>query len=349
MKIVIRADGGSNIGMGHIMRTLVLAKELKLYGNNEVVYVCKLEEKYFRNNLQNFENVTCSKYIKGVEKILSEGFKVKFVRENKLLEDLKNIKADILITDSYDVNEEYFNVLKHSFAKTVYIDDMNLYYFDVDFLINQNSDAEDFDYRINEDTKLILGTKYLMLREVFGNVSKKDIKEKIFDIMITVGGGDPYGITEKLVSYVKELDYNFHIIIGQYFENTDFIKNFHKSNVKFYYNADMCRIMQKCDIAISACGSTLYELAACGVPTLGIIIADNQQGIAEKMDKIGIIKNLGWFNRISEETFINNINALANNYKLRKTISEKGKSLVDGKGAQRIAKILIESSGNCIM
>lgn len=344
MKIAIRADGGSNIGIGHIMRTLVLAKELKRYENNEVFYVCKIEEEYFQNIVQSFESSTCSKYIKGVEKILSEGFNVEFVRENKLIKDLRNINADILITDSYDVNEEYFSASKCSFAKTVYIDDMNLYYFDVDFLINQNSDAEDFHYRTSEDTKLILGTKYLMLREVFGNVSKKDIKEKIFDIMITVGGSDHYGRTEKLVSYVKKLNYNFHIIIGPSFENDDFTERFHSTNINFYHNADMCKIMQGCDMAISACGSTLYELAACGVPTLGIIIADNQRGIAEKMDKMGIIKNLGWYNNISEDTFIKNINALADNYRERQSMSEKGKSLIDGKGAQRIAQILIENS-----
>jgi spore coat polysaccharide biosynthesis predicted glycosyltransferase SpsG len=96
--------------------------------------------------------------------------------------------------------------------------------------------------------------------------------------------------------------------------------------------------MQECDMAISACGSTLYELDACDVPTLEIIIADNQQGIAEKIDKMGIIKNLGWYHKISEDTFIN---VLTENYRLRKTMIEKEKGLVDGKGAQTIAKILI--------
>lgn len=49
--------------------------------------------------------------------------------------------------------------------------------------------------------------------------------------------------------------------------------------------------MEKCDVAISACGSTLYELAVCGVPTIGIIIADNQIGICEKLNNMGVIKN----------------------------------------------------------
>ena len=90
------------------------------------------------------------------------------------------------------------------------------------------------------------------------------------------------------------------------------------------------------------CGSTLYELSACGVPTLGIIIVDNQQGIANKLDCMGIIKNLGWYDKISKEYLINNIDKLANDYILRKSLSEKASKLVDGKGAERIAKVLCE-------
>jgi spore coat polysaccharide biosynthesis predicted glycosyltransferase SpsG len=55
MKIAIRADGGSQIGMGHIMRTLVLAKELNKYDDIEVFYICSIEEEYFGGNSQGFD------------------------------------------------------------------------------------------------------------------------------------------------------------------------------------------------------------------------------------------------------------------------------------------------------
>ena len=105
----------------------------------------------------------------------------------------------------------------------------------------------------------------------------------------------------------------------------------------------MCEIMKKCDMAIPACGSILYELSASGVPTLGIIIADNQNGIANKLNNMGIIKNLGWYDKISKEYLINNIDKLVKDYILRKSLSEKASKLVDGKGAERIAKVLCEN------
>ncbi|EHJ01493.1 pseudaminic acid biosynthesis-associated protein PseG [Clostridium sp. DL-VIII] len=354
MKIAIRADGGNEIGMGHIMRTLVLAKELSK--KNEVFYICRIENKgecHLNNSNTDTYKITSldemitfklddSKYIQGIKKILSEGFEVILINEDNIIDELKLIETDLLITDSYFVNETYFEETKKIFKKTAYIDDINKYYFNVDFLINQNSDAEDFDYKTKDYTKLILGTDYILLRDEFKNLPKKHIKEKACDIMITVGGADPDNITENILSYIGQLDYDFHVVIGPSFGDIPFAEKYKNDNIKFYYNANMREIMQKCDIAISACGSTLYELSASGVPTLGLIIADNQNGIASKLNDLEIIKSLGWYDKIKKNDLINNLNNFSNNYKLRSALSEKASKLVDGKGAERIAKILCE-------
>lgn len=351
MRIGIRADGGTEIGMGHIMRTLVLAKELKKQ-NDHVFYVCKIDLlsklaydiELYNKSFNKIEELDIStRYKAGIQKVILEGFKVYFVRENHLLEDISKIPLDFLITDSYDVDENYFNKTKDMFNKTAYIDDMNLYRFNVDFLLNQNVDAGDFKYRVNSNTKLILGTKYVMLREEFRNLSSKNIKTKINDIMLTVGGSDPFHLTDKILSWVKDLDYNFHVVVGASFEHIEYLKRYENNKTKFYYNANMHNIMEKCDIAISACGSTLYELAACGVPTIGIVIADNQLGIAKKLNNIGIIKSLGWYDKLDRKNFIYDLNELASNRDLRKMISEKSRNIVDGKGVERIVSIFNEN------
>lgn len=343
MRIGIRADGGSKIGMGHIMRTLVLARELKRQ-NNDVFYICRIDSsnKHLHNDIVGI--FVSDKYKKGIEKIMLEGFKVSYVREKFILDDISNISADMLITDSYNVNEEYFERTKAIFNKTTYIDDTNLYNFNVDFLINQNIDAEDFNYEVNNYTKLMLGTKYILLREEFRNLAPKHIKPKAFDIMITVGGADPFNVTDKILSWVNELNYNFHVVVGPSFNNTEALKKFENNKIKLYDNADMLKIMQKCDIAVSACGSTLYELAMCGVPTIGIIIADNQVGIAEKFSCMGIIKSLGWYDRINKDIFIDSVVSLSEDYHERNKINKEASLIIDGKGAERISKILTSNS-----
>ncbi|MBU3142319.1 UDP-2,4-diacetamido-2,4,6-trideoxy-beta-L-altropyranose hydrolase [Clostridium sp. CF012] len=327
MKIGIRADGGAEIGMGHIMRTLVLAKELSKI--HDVFYICKVD------------NPLSDRYRVGIEKVKLSGFEVEKIREDFVLLDLKDIEADLLITDSYDIDEKYFDETKKMFNKTAYIDDMNLYYFNVDFLINQNLDGVDFNYKVNTDTKLLIGSDYIMLREEFRGISQKYIKEKANDILITVGGGDPHHVTEQLLEYVKTLEYNFHVVVGPSFDKNNSLKNFENTNINFYYNANMYEVMQKCDIAISACGSTLYELTACGISTLGIVVANNQQGIADKMSKMGLIKNIGWYNQLDKDTFVRELNALCNDYGKRNEMYARAKEAIDGNGVNKIVKKLI--------
>jgi len=325
MKIAIRADGGSQIGMGHIMRTLVLAKELAK--TNDVFYICKVDVPL------------SSKYKSGMDKVKAEGFNVVTINENNIINDLKNIAVDCLITDSYDVNEEYFNLTKGMFEITGYIDDMNLHYFNVDFIINQNIGAEEYSYKANKDTRLFLGTNYTMLREEFRKNPNKNIKKEVQNFMITVGGADPNGITNIICNYVKDLEFKFHVIIGPSFKEENIKKLIYlktlKDNINLYFNANMIEIMNKCDIAISACGSTLYELSACQVPTLGLIIADNQEKIAYKMDERGLIYNLGWYEELTKDIIIDNIKKI---YKLnnRQEMIKKQKN-IDQNGVGKLA------------
>ncbi|EPY6470921.1 UDP-2,4-diacetamido-2,4,6-trideoxy-beta-L-altropyranose hydrolase [Clostridium sporogenes] len=327
MKIAIRADGGNKIGMGHIMRTLVLAKELAK--TNYVFYICR------------DDNPLSDKYKSGIEKINGEGFNIITIDENNILDKLKDISADCLITDSYDVEEEYFNKTKKLFKLTGYIDDMNLYNFNVDFIINQNIGAEEFKYKVDKDTKLFLGTKYTMLREEFRNTPIRSINKDVSDIMLTLGGSDVNGITNTILDYIKDLQFNFHVVVGASFEehNIENLKKIEglKSNIKLYFNPNMIEIMNKCDITISACGSTLYELSSLGVPTIGVIIADNQANIAKKMEKENLILNLGFYNSLKKEDFINSINFLMSNYLFRVNMSKNQQKIINKNGVSKLA------------
>ncbi|MBP2033794.1 UDP-2,4-diacetamido-2,4,6-trideoxy-beta-L-altropyranose hydrolase [Clostridium algifaecis] len=318
MNIAIRAEGGSKIGMGHIMRTLVLAKELSL--KNEVFYLC-------RDSIENK---------RGILKIQKNGFKVFSLKES-ILDVLFNINIDVLITDSYDVDEKYFVQTKNIVKHTVYIDDVNSFDYPVNLLINQNVNAEDFDY---QQKYKLLGLKYLMIREEFRNLPEKHINKQVKDIMITMGGSDTVNFTKTLLKWIKNLDFKFHIVIGPSFQDIDYFKRIHQSNIEFYFNANMVEIMKKCDMAVSASGSSMYELLASGVPSLSVIIADNQVSVSKKLDNMHISESLLWYNNLSKDRLIDRLNYLCNNYNLRKERSVIGQKIVDGLGAARIADFI---------
>lgn len=330
-KIAIRADGGSKLGMGHIMRTLVLARELAK--TNEVFYVCKWDEKNHNT------------YKPGIDKIIEEGYQVIVIDEEVFFEKLSGIEADCLITDSYNVDEEYFDITKSLFYKTGYIDDMNLYKFNVDFIINQNINAEYLKYNVNQDAVLMLGPQYTMIREEFKNIKKRKISYKVENILITLGGSDINDITYKLLEYIVDLDYKFHVVIGNGFLNKDKIIEFSRGidNIKLYFNPRMSDLMEYCDIAISACGSTLYELCISNVPVIGIIVAENQKSIADYMGKKEMIINLGDYKTLSRNDLVSNVENLCNDSELRNRLKRNG-HIINKHGvvniAERINKLL---------
>ena len=96
------------------------------------------------------------------------------------------------------------------------------------------------------------------------------------------------------------------------------------------------------DIAISAGGSSCWESAFMGIPLLVVITADNQEGIAAFLEKKGAAINLGWPDSLSSKKFTNAFQKLVLDYKVRKEMSDCGQQLIDGLGADRIVRAIIE-------
>ncbi|EDS76730.1 glycosyltransferase [Clostridium botulinum C str. Eklund] len=322
MNICIRADGGSEIGMGHVMRTLVLAKELRKA--HKVFYTCRVDEPL------------TDKYKSGIDFIKRNGFNIVCLNENRLKQDIKEVKADCIITDSYDVDEEYFNICKEHFKVSGCLDDEKICdYFNVDFLINQNPYALELNYKVNQSTKLMLGMDFVILRDEFRENNLKEIKKNMKDIMITVGGSDNNNVTERIIAQMYKSNYKLHVVVGPSFKYVHKLKKYENDNVKLYFNTDMKKLMNKCDICISSCGTTIYELAACGVPTIGIVVVENQEMAADKMNNIGAI-------RFSEINELNDIICRMEYYHVRKSLRDKCMNLVDGRGINRIVKKIEE-------
>lgn len=332
MKIFIRADGGKDIGLGHVMRMLVLATELQK--DNEVIFICK-------DKLSN-------KFDAGIKKIKECNFPVINISESNYIDEIIDIQnkynADLLITDSYDVDGDYFTKLKSHFRITGYVDDVNKCKMDVDFIINQNINACDLNYSdtVISNTKLFLGTEYCMLRDEFRKAYKnKILREDVKDILLTLGGMDNDDNTGKVLEKIKNCSKNIHVVIGSAFEK-EFVKKIYDllenyENIYVYENANMAELMLKCDIAISACGSTLYELCAMKVPAIGIILAENQKYVAEKMKDMSLIFDSFNVENIENYNLKRILNKLIEDKILRKSIIKNQEKLVDLYGVENLA------------
>ncbi len=287
----IRTDGNSKIGAGHVMRCLSIAEALRDLG--EVVLFLTADE----TSVKLIENRGFGYLVLDTAWDDMEG------ELPKLLTVIKENKIEKLLVDSYQATERYMHTL-YRYAKIAYMDDYGDKAYPVDVLINYNMDAPGIDYKgIYEKSaqklpKLLLGGAYAPVRKEFGNTDYK-IRESVRDILLTTGGADKYGaaihILEKLrQETAKDPLLCCHVASGAYNEHAESLKNAARgdSHIYFYENVpDMWNLMKKCDLAISAAGSTLYELAAIGVPTVYFYFVDNQEKNAQAFETLA--KNAG--------------------------------------------------------
>ena len=338
MRVAVRADGGPSIGMGHIQRCLALCSKLKKNGA-EILFISKKDK-------------TIEKKIK------QEGFKVIVSKDNiDLKQDLKDTinaikthRVNVVITDSYAIDEYYLAEIKRVVPLLVSIDDLANISFPSDIVINQNIYAKDLNYHsLNGKAEFLLGPKYALLREEFSNPGKRKANERVKNILITLGGADCFNLTPKILKILDRIsqDFKITVVIGPFFKNIAEIekttKEINKEVELVCDSYEMSKIMLASDLAIAGGGTTLYELAATGTPALAFCLADNQEKNIKGMSEIGTLINMRRGNKWQEEKFYREINELIDNYILKVKMSRLGQELVDGKGAIRASKIIMEN------
>jgi spore coat polysaccharide biosynthesis predicted glycosyltransferase SpsG len=184
------------------------------------------------------------------------------------------------------------------------------------------------------------------LRKEFQKVIPRQPAKVVEDILVTTGGTDPFDVIGSLLSEVitfKEFDsIRFHAVIGPLVPDTERLKELSKhKNIILHKNVrSMSSLMVDCDLAISAGGSTLYELCRLGLPSVSISFADNQLPAVKEFHERRIIPFCGDLRTDIQTTIeqcISYLRHYINDYPQRLQISHVMRTLVDGKGASRIA------------
>ena len=109
--------------------------------------------------------------------------------------------------------------------------------------------------------------------------------------------------------------------------------------------ANMPELMAWADCAVAAGGTTSLELACMGLPSLVLVLADNQRDIAAKLQEIGAGRNLGWHAGVPADAISMELSELLLDRTARETMSQRGRELVDGLGARRVVRVLAHSGG----
>ena len=346
---VIRADGNSEIGMGHVMRCLSIADAVKEQAV-EPIFVTACEECVSMIEQRGFQTrLLTTDYRDMLSEMPQLG--------NLLEKEKKELEKHILLVDSYQVSDEYYRELK-KLGYVVCLEDMGQPY-PVNLLINYNIYGEKLASKYEADNenkpeKMLLGVSYMPLRQEFLTDIDYTLKDKVTDVMITTGGSDPFFAAKAFVDafladkLLQEEKIRYHIISGPFNSHAEELKELYASHPRVVVHENvksMKEIMRQCDVVLTATGSTIYEVSALGIPMLVFYFAENQRRGAEEIGNKTSVINCGDFSKHPKQVVHKAVETLIRciqDREYRNRLRQDEKQLVDGKGACRIAKKLLE-------
>ncbi len=326
MNVLIMTEGGKTKGFGHIARCIALYQAFEEKGISPEMFI-NCDE-------------TANDLLRGT----------KYKNVNWLADDTEvlNIASnkDIVIIDSYTADEDFYEKISKLTRTPVYLDDNKRINYPRGLVVNGGICAEEIDYPQKEGIAYLLGPKYIPIRRTFWQVQDKAIKTEIKNVMITFGGDDSANLTPGILHVLNE---NYpelikNVVIGKGFKNIDQIERAKTENTVLIYfpdAEDIKKTMFESDLALSAAGQTLYELARIGVPTIAVAVADNQLNNVNGWGKTGFISYAGWW---EDNLLYKNIGIQINEFNdvcKRINSMKTGRDLVNGKGARAIVEFIM--------
>ncbi|RLB70833.1 MAG: UDP-2,4-diacetamido-2,4,6-trideoxy-beta-L-altropyranose hydrolase [Deltaproteobacteria bacterium] len=346
MKAVIRADASIAIGSGHVHRCLSLALELRRRGA-EVLFICRelpgslcslLAEREFR-----------------VFPLPAPGEGEPECRPDRdvwetaaVLSSLPG-KIDWLIVDHYALDREWESALREQVSRIMVLDDLANRRHDCDLLLDQGFYA-DAGHRYRElvppGCRLLLGPRYALLNDGFARRRQREDERPRKRLFVFFGGSDATNETEKVLwalPLLKNRNVQLDVVVGG---GNLFRARIEKlaaadDRVRLHYQVeDMAALMAKSDIALGAGGTTTWERFCLGLPSIVVSVADNQTALSESLGLDGRIVYLGRADQVDKEMIARAIDSLLEFPWWRRSLSQRGRKLVDGQGCRRLGRIL---------
>lgn len=323
--IAFRLDASTKIGVGHAMRCLAIAEQWQQ-----------------KNYLVHFIMRECNRMVQN--RLTRQAIKYHVVPAQA---DLENTVEIILKTnsiacflDGYHFSTDYQAGLRKKSPMLIYIDDNQMPEPETDIVVNYSPLAEQSFYKVAKDTRLLLGMGYLPLRSEFTtSVEKHDAKP---NIIVTMGGTDPAKLSLPIVSALLDSipnHWQVEVLITDSHPQQLALQKLQQENrqLTVHINAtDIAKLFMDASMAISAAGSTLWELAACQTPTVAISVAENQQVIHTTVYKQWFIPIQGGNEKTTIEQTTNATIRLIRDQKLRQQIILALGDLNLGQGAKRL-------------
>lgn len=332
-RIAFRIEANEKIGMGHLMRCLTIIRELKRNNTESTIYSSSAIDKKLIYNISDYVKIN-TKAFSSEDAYIVAGY-------------MNKRKESILFVDSYEVTAQYLQSLK-KYQRVILTD--SFCDFDIEMVIQPNAFLEQEIKNEGNADIYLRGLTYQPIRNDFF-LNSVEIKEKVTNLLILSGGTFPKLFCMKMIEEIYKWGKieTISIVLGYCVSDSEYEalkKKFENCNLRIYRNvSNMSEIMSKNDVVISACGSTIYEIMACGLPVIVYSMADNQRYVLEKLQsEAGILYAGDIKEEITCANIIQYLEMLLNR-KNRETQVFKMRQVISCNGAENIVKMVMKYLG----
>lgn len=343
MKLLFRTDGSASIGLGHVMRCLALAQAAHCAGHSASFLMApgaEAAEERLRAEQCDVRTLAAKP---GTPQDAAETAAI-----------ARDQAADWVIVDGYQFDGNYQQTFKEGGMPLLFIDDFghaNRYVADI--ILNQNFYASEMHYASSGISRLLLGPEYALLRREFVQWKRLDriFPEHANRILITMGGADTNNNAEKILQCLQNIDkmkLDITIVSGAANPHrTSLEKTIEKSchTARLLFNVtNMAPLMAESDVGITAGGSTCYETLFMGLPSVVFVTADNQERNVQSLERAHAIIGAGWDTALNERKLPRLLASVLSDEELRRSLSTKGRGIVDGQGCSRVLSVMQHGS-----
>ncbi len=340
--MVIRADAGPNIGSGHVMRAWALGQAWQKAGGR-------------------VEFITTAPPELLVARLEKEGFLVHLLPQaHPAPQDWKGTARALaafedawLMLDGYHFDVAYHQGVREAGASLLVVDDnAHLDRYEADILLNQNAHAGELTYVHPPETRLLLGLDYVLLRQGFEPEARphRGTPETARRILFTFGGADPLRLTEMSVGVLDRIDLPrleaTILTTGGDSKTASLERTIEASSheIRLEANApDVTKWMAWADFAVSSGGTTVWELAFMGVPSLVIATNPAEELMMGGLGKLGLFQTWPQALEVTPSALASRLEVLLGDTDWRRGMIAKGQRLVDGRGRDRVIAAMVAS------
>jgi UDP-2,4-diacetamido-2,4,6-trideoxy-beta-L-altropyranose hydrolase len=336
--MLIRADASPEIGTGHVMRCLALAQAWQDAGGKATFLMAQSTPSIqARLAAENFKLIPLSAFPGGNED-------ADFTNEYA-----SRIEAEWLTLDGYGFDTRYQEQIRNRERKLLCVDDAGKCdRYVADIVLNQNITASKTPY-CRLGAQVLLGPSFCLLRREFAPWQKWHRKIPFVgrNVLVTLGGSTQAAAGVRVMESVGRANIEslraVFVVGGSSMDVAALESCAAKFPEKISIRRDvsnMAKLMARADLAISAAGSTCWELCLLGLPSILLDVADNQIPVAIELERTGCMVYAGNGNIVSPDKLANTIEDLLLSKETRESLSHRCRQLVDGLGAQRVVSAM---------